>query len=194
MKIMDWSWIKKMCFNLEFFGFILIIGLCIYFYFKYDRKRIKLNLEDINYEPLFWVQQKSKKKSKKTGKSHEIWKSQEKCCQIFEKIFNSKFPSVRPNFLKNPVTGQNLELDGYCTRLKLAFEYDGKQHSEYNSHFHKGGPKEFIYQVTKDDYKTKKCKLEGVDLVRIPHYIHFENLEDYIIKQLRKINRLPPNY
>ncbi len=188
---MNWKTIKNKCLNLEFIGFVIIVLLCIYFYIKYDKNKSYVDYS-IDYSPLFdvLVQEKPKKKHKR---SKPVWKTEERCREIFEKIFKRKFPSIRPNFLKNPVTGQNLELDGYCVSLKLAFEYDGTQHSEYNSHFHKGGPQEFIYQVTKDDYKTKKCKFEGIDLVRIPHFVHPEELENYIIKQLRRINRLPPH-
>lgn len=187
-----WVWIKKMCLNVEFLGFAIIIALCIYFYFKYDKNKIRF--DTVDYSPLFLAYVEEKSKKSKIRKAKPVWKSQEKCKTIFEKIFKKKFPSVRPNFLKNPVTHQNLELDGYCNDLRLAFEYDGNQHAKYNPHFHKKGPQEFIYQVTKDDYKSKKCKLEGIDLIRIPHYIHSENLEDYIIKELRSINRLPPHY
>ncbi len=170
------KWIKQYL-HIEVIALIIVIGLCIYAYFKYDRNRIKII--DIDYSVLLPI------KSKKRKRHRGVWKMQEKCRSIFEKIFNRKFPSVRPDFLKNPVTGQNLELDGYCADLKLAFEYDGQQHSKYSPYFHKSGPKEFIYQVTKDDFKTKKCKLEGINLIRIPHYIHSEKLERYIKKQLK---------
>ena len=45
----------------------------------------------------------------------------------FEAIFKHEFSNMRPNFLKNE-SGRNLELDGYCEKLKLAFEFDGSQH------------------------------------------------------------------
>ncbi len=177
------DFLKKYCVTIEFIGIVIIIAICVYAYFKYDKKKkINVSFDFLNDD------KPKKKKRKKT-----VWKTQEKCRSIFQKLYGKKFLSVRPSFLKNPTTGQNLELDGYCKSLNLAFEYDGEQHSKYNPHFHKGGPNEFIYQVAKDDYKTKKCKLEGVDLIRIPHYIHPENLEEYIIRELKKINRLNKN-
>jgi len=183
----DWNWWRKKFLNFECITFLIVLILCIYAYFKYDRHKLKLN-GDINFEPLDFLRKKTDKIKKR---KKPTWKHQQECTNIFESIFHTKFPSVRPSFLKNPVTGQNLELDGYCASLKLAFEYDGSQHSSYNPHFHKGGPSEFLYQVKKDDYKTKKCKLENINLVRIPHYIHISNLKSYIIRELKRINRMP---
>jgi hypothetical protein len=182
--------------NLEFVGFCIVIALCVYFYFKHDKKKInpssiykqitnilKEDLEDyITIEDTqdFYPKQKNKKKT---------LKSENRCKEIFERLFNKEFPSVRPSFLKNPVTGHNLELDGYNEELQLAFEYNGKQHSAYVPHFHRAGPKEFIYQTKKDAYKSKICKMRGIELIQIPHYIHFDNLESYIIKNLKRIKR-----
>lgn len=205
-------WMKKLL-NVEFIFFIGIFLFAFYCYWNFDRNKIKIN--DVDFDQLFklkpiyqqnpiqnypyqqnyplqnypqnypysqnypqnYLYQQPKKKVNKT---------EEICRDIFEKIFKKKFPSVRPVFLKNPVTGHNLELDGYCEELKLAFEYDGVQHAEFNKHFHKR-PNEFIYQIKKDDFKSKKCKIEGIDLIRIPHYIHKESLEDYIKKEIRRI-------
>ena len=75
---------------------------------------------------------------------------------------------MRPNWLKNPWTNersswytstyQNLELDGYnpdvVTPLGkgLAFEYDGRQHTEFTPLFH-SCVGDFEYQVMKDSLK-----------------------------------------
>lgn len=187
-KIMNHEWVKKYILTKEFLAFAIILGLCLFFYFKYDHHKIRVDIEDIDYTPLFDLARHPLQRRK--PKRKKVLKHETKCREIFEKIFHKSFPSIRPSFLKNPATKQNLELDGYCESLKLAFEYDGSQHSQYNPHFHKNGKQEFIYQVAKDDYKSKKCKLEGIDLVRIPHFVHFENLEEYIRKELKRIGRL----
>lgn len=60
---------------------------------------------------------------KDTGKRSR--KGEKRTREIIERITGRKFPSVRPNFLKNPKTGRNLELDMYNDSLKLAIEYNG---------------------------------------------------------------------
>ena len=55
----------------------------------------------------------------------KIFIREERCRRIFEDILGEKFPNVRPSWLLNKKTGYRLELDGYCPKLKLAFEYDG---------------------------------------------------------------------
>ena len=126
----------------------------------------------------------------------KINKHEERCREIFERIFQTEFESIRPDWLENPVSGSNLELDGFAPGIftprgrGLAFEYDGIQHSKYDpDHFHsekRGGKNAFIYQVKKDAWKTKRCAEEGVVLIRIPHFISWDDLEDHIRDRLKK--------
>lgn len=118
------------------------------------------------------------------------WKNEERCRAILENIYRKPFKSVRPAWLKNPATGHNLEIDCYNEELKLGLEYDGIQHSKYTPYFHRKGEKQFIYGVLKDTWKNKRCKERGITLIHVPHYILPENLKSYIVKQLRKANRL----
>lgn len=117
------------------------------------------------------------------------YKSEERCREIFEGLFDQEFPSIRPSWLKNPTTGMNLELDGYCANIAtplgkgLAFEYDGQQHARYTPKFHES-PKNFVSQCKRDIWKDKKCRELGILVIRIPHTIRFDELDMYIVKEL----------
>ena len=114
---------------------------------------------------------------------------EEKCRKIFQELFKKEFKSVRPDWLKNPCTYQNLELDGYNPDIVtpkgkgLAFEYDGVQHSRFTPLFH-SCVDDFEYQVMKDSLKDEMCRDEGVLLIRIPHYITYWHLKPFIIGKL----------
>lgn len=96
------------------------------------------------------------------------------CRKIFEDLTGFKFPKSRPEWLKyiNP-----LELDGYCKELKLAFEYNGKQHYEKVWKF-------ISTDIEKrDEFKIKRCIENNVDLIVIPYYV---NVEKYIRVELSR--------
>ena len=96
------------------------------------------------------------------------------------------FPSIRPDFLKNPNTGYNLELDGYCENLKLAFEYQGVQHYKFIPYWHKTR-EIFEEQQERDEMKYKMCVKNGITLILIPYKFNCykpEELKQYISDQL----------
>jgi len=103
------------------------------------------------------------------------------CRKFFESIFNVPFKKIRPNWLIG-TKKRKLELDGYNKDLKIAFEYQGKQHYEYIEGFHKS-IKDFKYQKEKDRLKIQKCKENGINLIQVPYRIKFKNMEKYIIKK-----------
>ena len=111
------------------------------------------------------------------------WKKEEQCRAILEKLYQRRFPSVRPDFLKSPRTGKNLELDCYNHELRIALEYNGKQHYKYCPYFHKH-KKAFYAQVHRDNWKRKKCQENGIHLIEVPYYILEHDLEDYIKNKL----------
>ena len=104
---------------------------------------------------------------------------------IVESIFRSPFPSIRPEWLINPKTGRRLELDLYNKSLRLSFECDGIQHSQYLPYFHKTYQR---YQDMKerDILKSVLCKKRGLTLIRIPHHIHDQELESFILSEIHK--------
>ncbi len=104
---------------------------------------------------------------------------------IFEKLFDVKFDTIRPDFLKNPESGYNLELDGFNVTKNIAFEVQGIQHSRYSSYFHRTRSK-FIEQIRRDIYKEYICKKCGIVLIVIPFNVKLRNLEQYIICKIRR--------
>ena len=114
---------------------------------------------------------------------------EEKCRKIFQELFKKEFKKVRPDWLKNLWTYQNLELDGYNPDIVtpkgkgLAFEYDGVQHSRFTPLFH-SCVGDFEYQVMKDSLKDEMCRDEGVLLIRIPHYVCYWHLKPFIMGKL----------
>lgn len=114
-------------------------------------------------------------------------KYEQRCREIFERLFNKPFNKIRPKWLKNTRSGRSLELDGFCPDEKLAFEYNGIQHEQLTPHWHKRGENDLIEQKMRDLEKMNTCKRMGVNLVVIPHTIKYERLEDYIRSQLKLI-------
>lgn len=121
-------------------------------------------------------------------KKSKAWKMEEICRTILEEYFDDYFPSCRPKFLKNPKTGRPLELDGYNARLNLAFEYNGRQHSEYPNNFHKTR-EEFDNQVERDLYKYSRCKELGIDLILIPYTVKEDDLKSYILSKIKSVGK-----
>lgn len=87
--------------------------------------------------------------------------------QWFEKRFKKPFPKARPSFLKYKRKA-NLELDGYNEELKIAFEYNGKQHYGTSEYFKMDADK-LNYLVGSDGWKYKKCIEKGIFLVVVPN-------------------------
>jgi len=61
---------------------------------------------------------------------------------------------------------KRLYLDYYIPQLKLAFEFDGRQHSEFVKFFHKTLDG-FTKSLKRDSLKEKYCKENGITLVHI---------------------------
>lgn len=125
--------------------------------------------------------------NKKHGPPKES-SGERECRRVLQKIFNKPFNSCRPNFLLNPVTGGrfNLELDCYEESLKLAVEYNGIQHYKYIPYFHKN-KEAFHNQLYRDELKSRICKDNGVNLIKVPNSVKVPDIERFLIQKLRLI-------
>lgn len=161
---------------------VIIVILVLVTIFNINREKYEPNLDflESNDQDYYDHYNKSTTPNKK-------WKREEMCRKVFESIYDVSFKSCRPNFLKNPETGRNLELDGYNDNLKIAFEHNGRHHYEYPNTFHKT-KQEFLYQRAKDEYKRERCDKIGIYLISIPYHIKTSNIRSFIISKLPKDN------
>lgn len=109
---------------------------------------------------------------------------------ILETIYSKKFPTVRPDWLKNPKTGHCLEIDCFNEELRLAVEVSGSQHYQQEDHFHRGDRGKFLSQVYRDKVKKEMISNKGIDLIVIPYTIPVSELPSYIIDKLRFLEKL----
>lgn len=161
----------------EFFLFVSIITIIVCWLLK--PKDDEYNGISIDTSVL----QKKKPQPKGT------YKNEERCREIIQRIYNRPFNKCRPDFLKNPKTGRNLELDMYNDVLKIAVEYNGIQHRTYAPYFHKC-PADYIDQLQRDKLKHQKCKDVGVTLIIVPDTVRYHEMEEYIKSELKKAGRL----
>ena len=93
-----------------------------------------------------------------------------RCREWLEARFTRSFPRVRPDWLRNPIFNKNLELDCFNEELRLAVEYNGRQHYTHVPYFHRD-PDAFEYTKLRDQLKQELCRQAGVHLIVVPYYI-----------------------
>ena len=97
-----------------------------------------------------------------------ISKGERLCKRVIQRLFKRSFTKIRPDFLKDPTTKRNLEIDLYNDSLKLDIEYNGIQHYEYTKRFHKTYS-DFRRQQERDVLKKRLCKENGILLIVVPY-------------------------
>ena len=169
--------IKK--YNFEIVGLSCFVFLLCYSIYRRNKIGTWSTTQPILFNNFDMV---SKTQKRKGGDSS----GETECRRVLEKIFNKKFDKIRPDFLRNPVTGNNfnLELDCYNDELKLAVEYQGCQHYKYTPYFHKN-KEAFLNQKYRDLFKKQQCKENGIYLIEVPYTIKNKDIEKYIIIQLK---------
>jgi hypothetical protein len=108
------------------------------------------------------------------------------CRDIAQKVFGKPFKKIRPDFLKNKVTGANLELDIFNEDLKVAIEFNGEQHYKYIPFFHKNY-EAFLNQKYRDEIKKMLCKQHGIHLIEISFSTASTDIETIIKIEAQKL-------
>ena len=115
-------------------------------------------------------------------------KYEQRCREILQSRFHRPFACARPDLLKNPLTGRNLECDMFEPDLKICVEYQGVQHVKFTPAFHKS-LKDFEAQVQRDQVKRTLLQKHGYTLVEIPHSIPYNRLEGYLDEHMKQLSR-----
>lgn len=169
------------------FELLVILSVCFLLIYAFTRIGKKGTFDNTVYFPTVFS---DTKKISKRGQPNDS-KGELICRNYLERVFNKPFNKSRPNFLRNPVTGGdfNLELDCFNPEMRLALEYNGEQHYKYIPYFHKN--KEAFYnQKYRDEMKRTKCRDAGITLIEVPYDIKSDRLEGYVKNELIKFGFL----
>jgi hypothetical protein len=110
------------------------------------------------------------------------YRTEQKVRICFESFLGEKLPNIR-GVIKNSETGKKLELDGYCEKLKIAFEYQGEHH--YKKTDYSKTPLLIIQK--RDIYKQEACKKLGIKLYVIENLkLYYQNNIDQLINDIRQ--------
>ena len=112
----------------------------------------------------------------KAGKSEEVTRT------VFEQLLGRRFPKKRPRWLRNS-RGRQMELDGYCEELGVAFEYQGRQHYEELTHFEGN----LAQRIEDDQRKVELCRENDVTLMAISYEVPLTEMASHVEDRLVKL-------
>lgn len=181
------KWWSEFC-RIEFIVGVIIVLVFVYLVWKFrDVKKFKKLKIKFDVDSSYIQTKKKKRNGRETTSKTEIATQ-----SILKRIFpHHCFDKIRPDWLKFPDTGKNLELDLYCPNLKsnlgtgVSFEINGIQHYRYSPHFHRS-EEDFQKQLARDRYKTRICREKGIVLIEVPYTVTPGDLEDFIRNALSR--------
>jgi hypothetical protein len=98
-----------------------------------------------------------------TGCPSCAFKSEGTSRELCQELTGLSFVKIRPDFLKNPETSYNLELDSYCQAINMGVEYNDHAHK-----FYLNTDGQHLQQLRRDEIKKQLCDLNGTHLFYVP--------------------------
>ena len=171
-------------------GLMILVVLSIVFILVYAVFRVgkEGTYSEYAYEPI-WIRDRTTTTTRQQPGSSKRQDSAGEiiCREYLQRRFNRRFDKIRPDFLKNNVTGgYNLELDCFNPDLNLAVEYNGVQHYKYTPYFHKN-KEAFMNQKYRDEMKRDRCRVNKVKLIEVPYTVPRDKIEYYLDSELTKL-------
>ena len=180
----------------HFYDILILISIIFIIFIVHKNLKTNKGTWAKNYIYLknkaFWGNVMANRKfNPNTNKEHSfnISKGERECKLVLEDILKVPFKKVRPKFMFNEITKSNLELDLYNPNLKLACEYNGRQHYHFTPYFHKS-KQHFYNQKYRDQIKRQLCLKNNIILIEVPYTIKINRIRDYLITELQKKNFL----
>ena len=101
------------------------------------------------------------------------------------------FEKVRPDFLKNPATGRNLELDLYCSELDLFVDVQGPEHRIFPNYISRKGYQsyeDYLDLRLRDEFKLATCLDQGMKVIVLVMPVRKEILKSRLVNELTKLD------
>jgi hypothetical protein len=169
------------------YGFEILFIACVIFILlaSFFQKKGNGTWSKIYFNPFESRRQKQNEMNLQPVKMNKDSTGETVCRRYLERRFGLPFGKARPDFLRNPVTGgdYNLELDCFNPQLRLALEYNGAQHYKYIPYFHRN-KEAFLNQKYRDEMKRTKCIQNGITLIEVPFTVKPHEIESYVNREL----------
>jgi len=117
------------------------------------------------------------------------------CIEVMKRLFpfHHHDHNARPDWLVNDWPGRKtparrLELDIFIAELKLAVEFNGRQHYMFVPYFHASNAA-FLAQRLRDQRKVALCREKGIDLIVVP--FDTPSIEAFLMEHPAVQSRLP---